>query len=308
MTAFNPPRIAVLIPCYNEEATVAEVVAAFRAALPGAAIHVFDNNSSDQTLQRAQQAGALTQIERNQGKGNVVRRMFADVDADIYIMVDGDATYDAASAVAMVELLQEQQLDMVVARRVSQEQQAYRSGHRIGNRLLTAAVGYIFGHKLTDILSGFRVFSRRFVKSFPAMARGFETETELTVHALQLRLPVAELDTPYFARPEGSTSKLNTWGDGFRILGKILRLFSLEKPLRFFSLLALAFFFVSTALFIPVLREYLATGLVLKLPSLIVAVGGYLITVLCLMVGVILRTTATGRLEAMRFAYLQTPR
>ena len=298
------PKVAVLIPCHNEAATVASVVRSFRLALPHAAIHVCDNNSSDATAQIAREEQSTVWSENHGGKGNVVRRLFAEVDADVYIMVDGDATYDARSAPAMVELLLEHHLDMVVARRISTQQEAYRSGHRSGNRILTAAVGYIFGRELTDILSGFRVFSRRFVKSFPASSRGFEIETELTVHALQMRLPIAELDSPYFARPEGSISKLNTWPDGFRILGKILRLFSLEKPLQFFSIIASACFLVASLLFIPVLLEYIETGLVPKIPSLIVAVGGYLLAVLSLVVGVILRTTSTGRLEAKRFAYL----
>ena len=298
------PRIAVLIPCHNEEAAVARVIADFRHALPQADIHVFDNNSTDGTAERARTAGATVWQERRQGKGNVVRRMFAEIEADVYVMVDGDATYDAASAPAMVQLMLDQHLDMVVARRVSTEQEAYRAGHRSGNRLLTAAVGYIFGQQLTDILSGYRVFSRRFVKSFPASSQGFETETELTIHALQMRLPIAEVDTPYFVRPAGSVSKLNTWRDGWRILTKILRLFSLEKPMQFFSIIALGFFLAASILFIPVLLEYFATGLVPKFPSLIVAVGGYVMMVLSLMVGVILRTTSAGRLEARRFAYL----
>ncbi len=298
------PTVAVLIPCHNEATTVGDVVSAFRLAFPHAEIHVCDNNSSDATAEIARQAQATVWSESHAGKGNVVRRLFAEIEADIYIMVDGDATYDAASAPAMVDLLQEHHLDMVVARRISTQQEAYRSGHRSGNRILTAAVGYIFGREMTDILSGFRVFSRRFVKSFPASSRGFEIETELTVHALQMRLPVAEMDSPYFARPEGSVSKLNTWPDGLRILGKILRLFSLEKPLQFFCIIALACFTVASLLFVPVLIEYIETGLVPKIPSLIVAVGGYLLAVLSFMVGIILRTTSTGRLEAKRFAYL----
>lgn len=299
-----PPRIAVLVPCFNEEAAIGQVVRDFRQALPSARICVFDNNSRDRTAAEAAAAGAEVRHEPRQGKGNVVRRMFADIDADIYVMADGDATYDAASAPAMIDLLRRDRLDMVVARRVTGEQAAYRSGHRTGNRLLTSAVGLIFGQQMTDILSGYRVFSRRFVKSFPAAAVGFETETELTVHALQLRLPVAEMDTPYFARPEGSVSKLSTWPDGLRILLKILRLFSLEKPLRFFSLIAAVFFLAATTLFVPVLIEYFETGLVPKLPSLVVAVGGYLVMILSLMVGIILRTTSAGRLEARRLAYL----
>jgi glycosyltransferase involved in cell wall biosynthesis len=298
------PRIAVLIPCYNEAAAIGTVIGDFRRVFPAARICVFDNNSSDGTAVRAQAAGAEVWHEPRQGKGHVVRRMFAEIDADVYLMVDGDATYDADSAPAMIETLLSQRLDMVVGRRVSEDQAAYRSGHRTGNRLLTSAVSFIFGQQMSDILSGYRAFSRRFVKSFPATAVGFETETELTVHALQLRLPVAEIDTPYFARPQGSASKLSTWSDGLRILVKILRLFSLEKPLRFFSLLALAFFLAATALFLPVLIEYFETGLVSRIPSLIVAVGGYLVTILWLMVGIILRTTSAGRLEARRLAYL----
>jgi glycosyltransferase involved in cell wall biosynthesis len=298
------PKVAVLIPCHNEATTVASVVSAFRRALPDASIHVCDNNSSDATAQIAREAQATVWSETHPGKGNAVRRMFAEIEADAYVMVDGDATYDASSAPAMLELLQTQRLDMVVARRVSTQTDAYRPGHRSGNRILNAAVGYIFGRELTDILSGFRVFSRRFVKSFPASSQGFEIETELTVHALQMRLPVAEMDSAYSARPEGSVSKLNTWSDGLRILGKILRLFSLEKPLQFFGIIALGCCAVASLLFVPVLLEYAETGLVPKIPSLIVAVGGYLLAVLSLVVGVILRTTSAGRLEAKRFAYL----
>jgi glycosyltransferase involved in cell wall biosynthesis len=297
------PKVAVLIPCHNEAATVASVVHAFRRALPDATIHVCDNNSSDATAQIAREAEATVWSERHPGKGNAVRRLFAEIEADAYIMVDGDATYDAASAPAMLELLLTHHLDMVVARRVSTQTDAYRPGHRSGNRILTAAVGYLFGRELTDILSGFRAFSRRFVKSFPASSQGFEIETELTVHALQMRLPVAEMGSAYSARPEGSVSKLNTWRDGLRILGKILRLFSLEKPLQFFGIIALGCCTVASLLFVPVLLEYMATGLVPKIPSLIVAVGGYLLAVLSLVVGVILRITSAGSLEARRFAY-----
>ncbi len=304
----DQPVVAVLIPCHNEALTVATVIADFRQAIPQASIHVFDNNSADATLECARDAGAIVWQEHHQGKGNVVRRMFAEVDADIYLMVDGDATYDAASAPAMIKLLREQNLDMVVARRVSQQEQAYRSGHRSGNQLLTAAVGFIFGQQMSDILSGYRAFSHRFVKSFPATSQGFETEAELSIHALRLRLPIAEMDTPYFARPEGSVSKLKTWSDGMRILTKILRLFSLEKPLQFFALIALLFTLAASALFIPVLNEYFATGLVAKIPSLIVAVGGYLIAVLSMMIGVILRSISSGQLEARRFAYLSSRR
>jgi glycosyltransferase involved in cell wall biosynthesis len=299
--------VAVLVPCYNEAATIARVVSDFRAALPGARICVFDNNSTDDSVARARAAGAEVWFERRQGKGSVVRRMFADIDADVYLMVDGDATYHAASAPLMIETLLSQTLDMVVAKRFSIDKAAYRSGHRTGNRLLTGAVAWIFGRQMTDILSGYRAMSRRFVKSFPAMTEHFGIETELTVHALQLRMPVQEVETPYYARPEGSDSKLNTWSDGFYILGTILRLFVLERPLQFFLIFASMFFLAATVLFVPVLLEYFATGQVLKFPSLIVAVGGYTLAVLCLVIGTLLYTTATGRLEAKRFRYLEIP-
>ena len=306
--AEKPQDIAVLIPCYNEEAAIATVVRDFRAQLPNARICVFDNNSSDRTAEVAREAGAEVWFEPRQGKGNVVRRMFSEIEADVYLMVDGDATYDAASAGALVEELDSKKLDMVVARRLTTDSAAYRAGHQWGNRMLTGAVARIFGHLLTDILSGYRAFSRRFVKSFPAMASGFEIETELTIHSLQLRLPVGEIDTPYFARPEGSASKLNTYRDGFRILGTIVRLFVLEKPFQFFGLLALLFVLASTALFVPILVEYFATGLVPKFPSLIVAVGGYVMALLSLVMGILLYTTSITRLEMKRFRYLDTPR
>ena len=300
----TPQSIVVLIPCYNEEATIARVVREFRSELPEARVCVFDNNSTDRTSEVAQQAGAETWSENRQGKGNVVRRMFSEIDADVYLMVDGDATYDSASARAMIRELNEKSLDMVVAKRISTEDDAYRAGHQLGNRLLTGAVAWIFGHLLTDILSGYRAMSRRFVKSFPALARGFETETELTVHALQLRLPVIEIETPYFPRPEGSDSKLNTWSDGFRILGTIIRLFVLEKPFQFFLLVSLLFMTAASILFISVLLEYFATGLVLKIPSLIVAAGGYVMALISLIMGTLLYTTSVSRLEAKRFQYL----
>lgn len=306
--ADKPQDIAVLIPCYNEEAAIATVVKDFRAQLPGARICVFDNNSSDRTAEVAREAGAEVWFEPRQGKGNVVRRMFSEIEADVYLMVDGDATYDAASAGALVEELNSKKLDMVVARRLTTDSAAYRAGHQWGNRMLTGAVARIFGHLLTDILSGYRAFSRRFVKSFPAMASGFEIETELTIHSLQLRLPVGEIDTPYFARPEGSASKLNTYRDGFRILGTIVRLFVLEKPFQFFGLLALLFVLASTVLFVPILVEYFATGLVPRFPSLIVAVGGYVMALLSLVMGILLYTTSITRLEMKRFRYLDIPR
>ena len=246
-------RIAVLVPCFNEEAAVATVVADFRIALPSATIYVYDNNSSDRTVAVARAAGAEVRGERRQGKGHVVRRMFADVDADVYVLVDGDATYDAPSAPRMIERLVNDHLDMVVGLRVDQVQAAYRPGHRTGNRMLTGFLSSVFGQAFKDILSGYRVFSRRFVKSFPVLSDGFEIETELTVHALELAMPVAEIETPYYARPEGSVSKLNTWRDGFRILGTILKLYRSEKPLRFFTVIGLFLALVSIGLAIPVI-------------------------------------------------------
>src|SRR3954467_3627266 len=241
-------RVAVLVPCFNEEAAVATVVHDFRKALPGCEIFVYDNNSSDRTIAVAREAGAEVRSERHQGKGHVVRRMFADVDADIYVLVDGDATYDAPSAPAMVEKLVSEHLDMVVGLRVDQSVAAYRPGHRTGNWMLTSFLASVFGEAFKDILSGYRVFSRRFVKSFPVLSDGFEIETELSVHALELALPVAEVETPYYARPEGSFSKLNTWRDGFRILGTILKLYRSEKPLRCFTVIGMFLTLVSVGL------------------------------------------------------------
>src|SRR6201988_1415094 len=256
MTA-SSPRIAVLVPCYNEEAAVAAVVKGFRQALPTAQIYVYDNNSKDRTADVAREAGAEVRSERRQGKGHVVRRMFADVDADVYVLVDGDATYDAPSAPKMIEKLLAEHLDMVVGLRVDQSAAAYRPGHRTGNWMLTSFLASVFGEAFKDILSGYRVFSRRFVKSFPVLSDGFEIETELSVHALELALPVAEIETPYYARPEGSFSKLNTWGDGFRILSTILKLYRSEKPLRFFTIIGIVMALVSIGLASPVIITYL---------------------------------------------------
>src|SRR3982751_718160 len=250
-------RIAVLVPCYNEEAAVAAVVRDFKAALPTAKVYVHDNNSKDRTSEVARAAGAIVRSERRQGKGHVVRRMFADIDADIYVLVDGEATYDAPSAPRMIEALVNDHLDMVVGFRVDQSVAAYRPGHRTGNRLLTGFLSSIFGEAFKDILSGYRVFSRRFVKSFPVLSDGFEIETELSVHALELALPVAEIETPYYARPEGSVSKLNTWRDGFRILGTILKLYRSEKPLRFFTAIGVFLMWLSVVLAIPVVVTYI---------------------------------------------------
>jgi glycosyltransferase involved in cell wall biosynthesis len=299
------PRVAVLVPCFNEEVAISKVVGDFRAALPQAKVYVYDNNSVDNTAEMARAAGALVRRETHQGKGNVVRRMFSDVEADIYVLVDGDATYDAASAPALIERLIEERLDMVVAARVQQEMAAYRPGHVAGNRLLTGFVGTVFGRQFTDILSGYRVFSRRFVKSFPVLSRGFEIETELTVHALELELPVAELATPYFARPQGSASKLSTWRDGLRILGTILKLYRSEKPLAFFSSIGIALAAVAIGLAVPIVVTYLELRVVPRLPTLILSTGMMLAAFVSIGVGLILDTVTRGRREVKLLAYLE---
>ncbi|WP_316160480.1 glycosyltransferase family 2 protein [Bradyrhizobium sp. SZCCHNRI20481] len=297
-------RIAVLVPCYNEEAAVATVVRDFKQALPTATVYVYDNNSKDRTIEVARAAGAEVRRERRQGKGHVVRRMFADVDADIYVLVDGDATYDAPSAPGMIARLVSERLDMVVGLRVDQEQAAYRMGHRTGNWMLTSFLAEVFGQAFKDILSGYRVFSRRFVKSFPVLSDGFEIETELTVHALELALPVAEVATPYYARPEGSVSKLNTWRDGFRILGTILKLYRSEKPLRFFSAIGIFLALVSIGFAIPIFVTYIETGLVPRLPTAVLSMGLMIMALLSASSGLVLDTVTRGRREMKLLAYL----
>ena len=260
--ASMPPRIAVLIPCHNEEAAITNVVTGFARALPSAEIYVYDNNSTDQTVARARAAGAIVASETLQGKGNVLRRMFSDIDADIYVLVDGDDTYDPSSAPAMIDLLYAQGADMVTGTRVTEIKEAYRPGHRLGNVVLTGIVRLVFGSRITDMLSGYRIFSRRFVKTFPALSAGFETETELTIHALELRMPLAEMDTPYKDRGEGSASKLNTYKDGVRILLTIVTLIKEERPLRFFTAIAAIVFITAMILGFPLIIEYRATHLV----------------------------------------------
>jgi hypothetical protein len=303
----STPRVAVLVPCYNEAAAVGKVVTDFRSALPDAQIYVYDNNSSDGTVAVAREAGAEVRSERRQGKGHVVRRMFADIDADIYVLVDGDATYDAPSAPKMIEKLMTDHLDMVVGFRVDQDEAAYRRGHRTGNRMLTTFLAAVFGQAFTDILSGYRVFSRRFVKSFPVISDGFEIETELTVHALELALPVAEIETPYYARPEGSFSKLNTWRDGFRILNTILKLYRSEKPLRFFSMIGACLMMVSVGLAVPVVMTYLELGIVPRLPTAVLSMGLMILAVLSVSSGLVLDTVTRGRREIKLLAYLSQP-
>lgn len=300
----HPRSVAVLVPCYNEGGAIAQVVSAFRAALPDAMIFVYDNNSTDRTRAIAAQAGAIVRSEDLQGKGHVVRRMFGDIDADVYVMVDGDATYDAAAAPQMIELLWKERLDMVVGRREHTDTAAYRPGHVLGNSLLTGCVTMLFGQRFTDILSGYRVFSRRFVKSFPALATGFETETELTVHALQLGLPIAEVSTRYAARPEGTASKLRTYRDGARILSMIMRLFRTERPLAFFGLLSLLSAVASVLLAIPVILTFIETGLVPRLPTAVLSMGLMLLGVILFGCGLILDTVTQGRKETKRLAYL----
>lgn len=298
------PRIAVLLPCYNEATAIAQTIAGFRAALPDAVIYVYDNNSMDDTRAVAATAGAVVRSEKMQGKGNVVRRMFADVDADVYVMADGDATYDAAVAPALVKQLLDDNLDMVVGARKSEVEAAYRRGHKLGNAMLTGMLTQLFGRSFSDILSGYRVFSRRFVKSFPVLSSGFEIETEISVHALELRMPVAEQVTAYAARPEGSESKLNTYRDGWRILNTIVTLFRIERPLLFFGGVGLAFGVVAVILAVPLIMTYMHTGLVPRLPTAVLVVGLMILAALSFTCGLILDTVVRGRREVRRLAYL----
>jgi glycosyltransferase involved in cell wall biosynthesis len=298
------PRIAVLLPCYNEEAAIGATVHGFRAALPSATVYVYDNNSRDRTREAAAKAGAVVRSERQQGKGNVVRRMFADIDADIYVMADGDMTYDAASAPTMVDILLAEQLDMVVGTRRHDEKHAYRGGHVFGNRLFTGLLSSLFGRSFTDIFSGYRVFSRRFVKSFPVVSAGFEIETEMSVHALELRMPVGEIETAYAARPEGSESKLSTFSDGRRILKTIVTLYRVERPVLFYGTLGALLLAAAIVLAIPLVITYLHTGLVPRFPTAILVTGMTVIAVLCFFSGLILDTVTRGRREVRRLAYL----
>ncbi|MEB0110444.1 glycosyltransferase [Variovorax sp. RTB1] len=308
---YRGQRIALIVPCYNEEAAIAEVIRGFRAQLPELSICVFDNNSTDRTAQIARDEGAMVVQVQLSGKGNVVRRMFADIEADIYVMTDGDATYDASTCTAMVDKLLDERLDMVVACRKTEASiaaDAYRRGHQLGNQVLTGGVGSIFGGAFTDMLSGYRAFSRRFAKSFPALSRGFEIETELTVHALELRMPYGEIDTSYFARPEGSQSKLSTYKDGFRILRTILRLYVSERPMHCFGLLALVCALISVGLAIPILQEFWRDGLVPRLPTAVLCASIMILTMLSLVCGVILDSITRGRQEMKRLTYLSVER
>jgi glycosyltransferase involved in cell wall biosynthesis len=301
------PVIAVLVPCFNEATTIPKVIMDFRRVLPKATIFVYDNGSTDETARLAREAGGVVRREPLRGKGNVVRRMFADIEADVYVLVDGDDTYDASMAPTMIERLLEESLDMVNGARVSEVEAAYRSGHRFGNRVLTGTVALLFGNRLSDLLSGYRVFSRRFVKSFPALSEGFEIETELSIHALQLRMPLSEVATQYKERPEGSSSKLNTFRDGFRILRSILLLLRAERPFAFFLVVAVVLAGTSLALGTPVIFEYLQTGLVPRMPTALLASALMILSSLSLTCGLILETVSRGRVELKRLGYLSVP-
>ena len=298
------PRVAILVPCYNEATTIAKVVGDFRRVLPNATIHVFDNNSVDGTADRALEAGAQVRAVRLQGKGHVVRRLFADVEADVYLLVDGDDTYHADSADQLVQLVWRQGHDMAVAVREATVEAAYRVGHVFGNRLLTGFLAWLFGRPCRDVLSGYRAFSRRFVKSFPVLSAGFEIETELTVHALELHMPVGEVVTPYKDRPVGSVSKLNTWGDGFRILRTIVRLFNAERPLAFYGAASMLFATTAMVLAVPLALTWLHTGEVPRLPTAVLATGLMLVAALSATAGIVLDMVARGRREAKMLAYV----
>jgi glycosyltransferase involved in cell wall biosynthesis len=304
---FNQARIAVLVPCFNEEAAIGKVVADFRNAVPQAVVYVYDNNSNDRTSEVARQAGALVRRELRRGKGNVVRRMFADVEADIYVLVDGDDTYDAGVCPLLVDKLIAEGLDIVSGKRDATGTEAYRLGHVWGNRMLTGLTAIMFRVRLDDMLSGYRIMSRRFVKSFPFTAEGFGVETELTVHAVRLMMPMAEVATKYKERPEGSISKLNTWRDGFRILFTIVGLVREERPLVFYTLIGAALALASIAISVPVILDYLRTGLVPRLPTAVLATGVMVLAFLSIVSGIVLDTVTRGRWEQKRMAYLSMP-
>ena len=307
MNSQQSPRIAVLLPCYNEEAAIGATVEGFRKALPGATVYVYDNNSRDRTKEVAAAAGAVVRTETQQGKGHVVRRMFADIEADVYIMADGDLTYDPEAAPEMARMITADRLDMVVGTRKHDAAEAYRGGHVIGNRIFTRLLSGLFGRSFTDIFSGYRVFSRRFVKSFPVLSEGFEIETEMSVHALELRMPVGEIETRYLARPEGSHSKLSTFRDGWRILKTIVTLYRIERPVLFFGGIGAILLGAALMLALPLVFTYLETGLVPRFPTAILATGMTIVAVLSFFAGLILDTVTRGRREVRRLAYLALP-
>lgn len=307
MNSQQSPRIAVLLPCYNEEAAIGATVEGFRKALPGATVYVYDNNSRDRTKEVAAAAGAVVRTETQQGKGHVVRRMFADIEADVYVMADGDLTYDPEAAPEMARMIAADRLDMVVGTRKHDAAEAYRGGHVIGNRIFTRLLSGLFGRSFTDIFSGYRVFSRRFVKSFPVLSEGFEIETEMSVHALELRMPVGEIETRYLARPEGSHSKLSTFRDGWRILKTIVTLYRIERPVLFFGGIGAILVAAALILALPLVFTYLETGLVPRFPTAILATGMTIVAVLSFFAGLILDTVTRGRREVRRLAYLALP-
>lgn len=297
-------RIAVIIPCYNEEVTIESVVTGFRNALPEAGIYVYDNNSTDRTAEFAHNAGAIVRKELTQGKGSVVRRMFADVDADVYVLVDGDDTYDPSDAPIFIAELLNGTLDMVNGRRVPKTASVYRSGHRLGNVLLSGIVRLIFGDRIKDMLSGYKVVSRRYAKSFPGLSTGFEIETELTVHALELNMPILEMPTKYGERSEESPSKLRTVRDGIRILQTIMRLVRIERPFEFFSVIALILGAVAVTISVPLAVTYLETGLVPRLPTAVLSTGMMILALNAFFAGLVLDTVTRGRREIKRMQYL----
>jgi glycosyltransferase involved in cell wall biosynthesis len=301
------PRIAVLLPCYNEEAAIGATVDGFRKALPSATVYVYDNNSRDRTKEVAAAAGAVVRTETQQGKGHVVRRMFADIEADVYVMADGDLTYDPEAAPEMARMIAADRLDMVVGTRKHDAAEAYRGGHVIGNKIFTRLLSGLFGRSFTDIFSGYRVFSRRFVKSFPVLSEGFEIETEMSVHALELRMPVGEIETRYLARLEGSHSKLSTFRDGWRILKTIVTLYRIERPVLFFGGIGAILVAAALILAVPLVFTYLETGLVPRFPTAILATGMTIVAVLSFFAGLILDTVTRGRREIRRLAYLALP-
>ena len=298
--------LAVLIPCHNEAITIYNVVRSFQDALPDARVYVYDNNSTDNTIKEAERAGAIVRQEETQGKGAVVRRMFADIEADIYIMVDGDGTYNVQAASQLVSHLHTHHLDMVIGTRVAKKHTAYRAGHALGNKMFNALLRYLFKSHFTDIFSGYRVFSRRFVKSFPALSTGFDVETEITIHALELAMPVSEIPTDYDERPLGSQSKLSTYKDGWKILCRIIKLFRLERPLFFFGSLSLSTSLLSVLLFLPILITYWNTGLVPRLPTFVLCIGLMLLSMLSLGCGMILDSVTYTRTALKRLHYLAT--
>jgi glycosyltransferase involved in cell wall biosynthesis len=304
-------KVAVLVPCLNEEVAIQKVVLDFKTVLPNAYIYVYDNGSTDQTFSKALDAGAIVKSHQIRGKGNVVRRMFADIQADIYVLVDGDGTYDSKTAPLMIEALIQQQLDMVSAVRElkPEAKAAYRPGHQWGNRLFTRMINLLFNQKsskgMGDLLSGYRVFSRRFVKSFPIASHGFEIETELSIHAMQLDMPVLEILSPYDERPEGSVSKLSTYKDGFKILKMVFRLLEQEKPFLFFGWIAAVLFMLGFIAAIPVIETYWQTGLVPRIPTAILSTGLILLSFLSFFSGLILHSVAMSRKEAKQLAYLR---